>query len=261
MGDPVSYSTAKYSQILKKIIDFNETLKTDHTTLSLVLTLSEIEILNDMVAKLEQTLPLDCHYSLLDKIIEWPLDKIFPALDLIRMVMDSPFCIKYFQINPIFVYKVLGIARKDGVTPTLMFLVLKSIVNIQKRDAERTFLKLFYYDIITILESASFMDNSNVHNCLSSAMLNFTLLTTDVPDNKQRWLPILLRIIPITTDLESLRRCLVAIGSLLHKERQLCKVIFLLPEFKAIEKLGNSTYEEKIRECAQDIATLVHLFK
>jgi len=178
------------------------------------------------------------------------------------MVMDNPLCIKYFQMNSIFICKLFNLARKEGVTPTNMFLVLKSLVNIQKRDAERIFLKLFCNDIIVILEIASFMDNTNVHNCLSTAMLNFTLLTTDVPDNiKQRWLPVLLRVIQNTTDLDSLRRYLITLGSLLHKERQLCKSIIYLPEFKSIEKLSISTYEDRIRESAQDIITLVFLFK
>jgi len=175
--------------------------------------------------------------------------------------MDNPISIKYFQMNPIFIFKLLSLAKKEGVSPTNMFLVLKSIVNIQRRDAERFLLKMFYNDIISILEIASFMDNNNVHNCLTSAMLNFTLLTTDVMDNKQRWVPILLRVIQNTSDIDSLRRSLLALGSLLHKERQLCKTISILPEYKAIEKLSNSTYEEKIRECSQDIATLVFLLK
>jgi len=261
MGDPVSYSTAKYPQIIKKIFDFNEILQTDHKTVTVALSLNEMEILNDMVTKLEQCFALDSHYLILDKLIEWPADKIFPALDLIRMVMDNPISIKYFQMNPIFIFKLLSLAKKEGVSPTNMFLVLKSIVNIQRRDAERFLLKMFYNDIISILEIASFMDNNNVHNCLTSAMLNFTLLTTDVMDNKQRWVPILLRVIQNTSDIDSLRRSLLALGSLLHKERQLCKTISILPEYKAIEKLSNSTYEEKIRECSQDIATLVFLLK
>jgi len=261
MGDLLSYSTAKYAQLIKKISEFNEILKTDHKTVTVALSQNEMEILNDMVTKLEQGLAKESHYLILDKLIEWPQDKLFPALDLIRMVMDNPISIKYFQLNPIFILKLLNLVKKEGVSPTNMFLVLKSIVNIQRRDAERFLIKVFYNEMITILEIASFMDNTNVHNCLSSAMLNFTLLTTDVLDTKQRWIPVLLRVIQNTTDLESLRRSLAALGSLLHKERQLCKTIYLLPEYKAIEKLSNSTYEDKIRECAQDIATLVFLLK
>jgi len=261
MGDPYSYTTAKFPQILKKIVDFNEILQTDHKTVAVSLSPNEIEILSDMVTKLEQCLTLDCHYLILDKLIEWPMDKIFPGLDLIRMVMDNPISIKYFQMYPIFVFKLLSIVKKEVVSPTNLFLILKSIVNIQKRDAERVLLKLCYNDIITILEIASFMDNTNVHNCLSSAMLNFTLLTADIMDSKQRWVSILLRAIQNTTDFDSLRRLLVALGSLLYKESQLCKTIYVLPEYKTIEKLSNSLYEEKIRECAQDINTLVFLFK
>jgi len=141
MGDPVSYSTAKYPQITKKITDFNEILKMDHQTIAL--SSAEIEILNDMIIKLEQNLVFDCHYLLLEKLIDWPVDKIFPVLDLIRMVMDNPTCVKFFQMHPIFVYKLLSVAKKEPVNPKNMFLVLKSIVNIQRRDAERIFLKLF----------------------------------------------------------------------------------------------------------------------
>jgi len=143
-----------------------------------------------------------------------------------------------------------------------MFLILKSIVNIQRRDAERILIKSFYNDVISIIEIASNMDNTTVYNCLSSAMLNFTLLTTDVTnDSKQRWLPVLLKVIQNCSDLEVLRRSLVALGSLLFKERILCKTIYLFPDFKAIEKISNSNYEDKIRECAQDINTLVFLLK
>jgi len=174
--------------------------------------------------------------------------------------MDNPISIRYFQMNPIFIYKLTNIAKKPGVPSTNMFLFLKSIVNIQRRDAERILLKQFYNDFMIIIETASVMENSNVYNCLSSAMLNFTLLTTDVSD-KHRWIPVLLRTIQNTTDLESLRRSLFALGSLLYKERQLCRTIYILPDYKVIEKLINSPYEDKIRECAQDIATLVFLFQ
>jgi len=259
MGDPVSYSTAKYPQLLKKIADFSEILKSDHKTVTLAMSPIELELLSDMVAKLEQYSPLDCHYILLDKLIEWPEDKLFPGLDLIRMVMDNPICIKYFQMNPLFIMKLVNIAKKTGVA-TNMFLVLKSIVNIQRRDAERILLKRFYNDFMIIFEKASWMDNTNVHNCLSSAMLNFTLLTTDVTE-KHLWIPVLLRVIQNTTDSDSLRRSLVALGSLLYKERQLCKFVLTEPDYKAIGKLVYFLDDDKIRECAQDIATLVFLFQ
>jgi len=260
MGDMLSYSTAKFPQILKKAMEFNESLKEDSKTAPLALTLYETQKFNEMVTKLEQNSNILLeHYQVLEKALNWPSSKVFPVLDIIRMVADNSHSVKYMQSNQSLVSKVLSIGKKEDCNATNMFLVLKTVVNIQRKDAERILIKSFYSDISFVINAASHMNNSTVYNCLSTAMLNFSLLTTELTHSKHSWAVILLRILLSGSDPEIVHRSLITLGSLLYKEHTLCEEIAPQEDFKSIIRKYGESKDEKIKQCVEDLQNLVYV--
>jgi len=259
MGDMISYSTAQFPQILRKITEFNEFFKADPKLLQYVLTSGEMQQIQEIIRRLDnQSELLNEHFHTLGKLLEWPPNKIFPVLDLFRMVTDNLHSIKYFEENPELLHKLFHIA-KNTTLPTNVFLILKSLVNLLRRDAERRILKYFYNEIISFCESASLTRNEPVFNSLSSLIFNLVLLTNELHQSKESWIKILIRILENTTDKdkEIIQRSLLALGSLLYKERSLYTHFENNPHFHTLMCQCSTSTDGKIVEYAKEIQNFV----
>jgi len=255
----VSYSTAKFPLILKKLCDFNSDLKKTSTLVSLSMSDSEVTRLTAITTKLEadQSLTKD-DFELLKKLLLWPPDKLFPVLDLVRMVADSSWCIHHLETDPSLFERILHIGKATPCNSTNMFLILKTVVNALRKDAKRAIIRGQHTEMFNVFEVASQMADKNVCNGLASAMLNYSLLEREVRGTNDLWATVILRTLQNCDDPESIFKFLVALGSLLVKDFDARRQALPKEQFnQVIKKFTNYTGSEKILQCVADLKMLL----
>eukprot|EP01125_Pyxidicula_operculata_P011117 TRINITY_DN3628_c0_g3_i1.p1 TRINITY_DN3628_c0_g3~~TRINITY_DN3628_c0_g3_i1.p1 ORF type:complete len:652 (+),score=147.18 TRINITY_DN3628_c0_g3_i1:282-2237(+) len=258
-GDKLSYSTAKFPLIIKKIHELNKTLVDDHL-LSFKLMDDDFETLDAIPFILDSRSSLsEVHFNLIEKLFNWPSDKIFPILDLFRMMVDGVHSLEVLSTIPSLLYKFFSLSVDSRYTnPTNMFLILKTLVNMTKSD--HSFVRHHSTSMQKIFLYASTIRNKNVLNCLAAVMLNCTMITSDFSrEFHQTQIKVILNLLSNTDieDEDTITKGLVALGSLLVQHSSAPIFPFEDREnFKFLQsKLSKNS--QTINECVEDLRQLI----
>lgn len=134
----VIMGNADTTKILSKLKEFNDSLTGDGLRLSD----SQLQQLSEFVNG--NTNNLDTKMDLLFQLLKWPTDKIFPILDIIRLIVLNPTICKYLFENEIksneFISQLLSYVQPDQSANTM--LVFRTLTNLFSNDsAEKCLIK------------------------------------------------------------------------------------------------------------------------
>ncbi|XP_018497325.1 phospholipase A-2-activating protein [Galendromus occidentalis] len=251
-GKWIAFDIANTSGMLNKLREFNGQVPPEN----IVKDEQHLDELKDLIEckidKLEEI-----HVRTLEAIIDWPNEFIFPALDVLRCAIRSDAVNSFLCTGPggsKLVAKIVSLITSPA--PANRMLALRFFVNMFLREAGQQLAHLEWERILKISSEHGFNGNKNTQIALGSLYLNYVILSNCKSDetnaSRKRWLvQSMCEVIPKLSDCEAQFRSLLALGTLIFNDKELCQ---LANGFKLTETLTNICTHGgeslKLKQCA-----------
>ncbi|WVZ61723.1 hypothetical protein U9M48_011552 [Paspalum notatum var. saurae] len=277
----LSFETAQFDGILKKVTEFNAKLSSGSDQKQLSLSETEMSRLPAIVKVLKDTSfyhtskLADADMALLVKILKsWPPQMMFPVIDFLRMIVLHPdgatLLLKTIETGNVsvteqsFVHVVSDVlmetfrkAVAPPVQPANLLTVLKAVTNLFDKSCLHQWLRTHSAEIIDSMSNCKSSFSKNAHLAYATLLLNYAVLSIESKD-EQSQAQILSAALEIaeddTQDFDSKYRALVAIGSLMLKG--LVKSLALDLDVKSVASSAKASMDQKIAEVGADIDLL-----
>ncbi|XP_066245153.1 phospholipase A-2-activating protein [Euwallacea similis] len=254
-----TFDTGDPEVIIKKIKEFNSKLSEDFK-----LPENELEALGS-VCQGPSSDPAT--YELLFRLLDWPEDVVFPALDVVRMAIRDP------TNNEVLVAshegaifgKIMRHIKASSNIPNNVIVALRAVCNFCLHEAGESLVFDNRFDIVEDLTSLSRL-NKNGQIALATLLLNLTILCGKKSDDL--WFSVLAQVLPdvITklTELEAHFRGYLAVGTLIAQANaNRVEIVAKINENQEFLRtlqlytLGCSEAESKRSSCAKQLQLLL----
>ncbi|KAL6880418.1 hypothetical protein ACP4OV_011983 [Aristida adscensionis] len=264
----LSFDTAQFEGIVKKISEFSATLSSDSEQKQSSLSETELSRLSAIVKVLKNTSfyhmskLADADMALLLKMLKsWPPQMLFPVIDFLRMFVLHPdgasLLLKTIESGNDVLMETFRKAVATPVQPANVLTILKAVTNLFDKSCLHQWLRTHCAEIIDSLSSCKPSFSKNAHLAYATVLLNYAVLSIESKD-EQSQAQILSAALEIaeddTQDFDSKYRALVAIGSLMLKGA--VKSIALDLDVKSVAASAKSSMDLKIAEVGADIELL-----
>ncbi|XP_043712517.1 phospholipase A-2-activating protein [Telopea speciosissima] len=263
------FDAAQFDGILKKISEFNNVLMSDPGQNSLSLNELQLSRLTSVVKILKDTSHYHCSkfadadIALLLKLLKsWPVALMFPAIDILRMIILHP-----DGANLLFMHTkdqndvLIEIIKKVAVTPALpanILTTIRAVTNLFKHSYFYPLLQIHRSEVLDAFSSCCSSSNKNIQVSYSTLVLNYAVLLIEKKDQEGQS-HVLSAAFEIAEegnqDVDSKFRALVAIGSLMLEDSM--KRIAMDFDVQSIAKIAKDSKEAKIAEIGADIELLL----
>eukprot|EP01120_Amphizonella_sp_Union-15-10_P014716 TRINITY_DN7237_c0_g1_i1.p1 TRINITY_DN7237_c0_g1~~TRINITY_DN7237_c0_g1_i1.p1 ORF type:complete len:784 (-),score=144.00 TRINITY_DN7237_c0_g1_i1:8-2359(-) len=264
----ISFPTANYEAIQKKITQINAELTANEATKSFALSDLETKYLFTLFSSLStpnRSVNSD-QIRVLKKMLGWPENQRFPALDLCRLIVMSNDVAKSILSEhtqgeeAIYSQDLFNLVLQNGLkskSPSCMMLSLRFLSNLFQWDYFGPVLLELREDVLDSSADLVSSDNKAAKLALTMLLLNYAVYFLKFPnrDGKTQCLSLLNEIIESssnTSDDEVVFAALVALGTLIYKDEESCQLVRDLGTKKGISAHLNSS-TTKVKRCAQDL--------
>ncbi|CAN6181105.1 unnamed protein product [Urochloa humidicola] len=264
----LSFETAQFDGILKKVTEFNATLSSDSEQKQLSLSETEISRLPAIVKVLKETSfyhtskLADADMALLAKMLKtWPSQMMFPVIDFLRMFVLHPdgaaLLLKTIETGNDVLMETFRKAVAPPVKPSNLLTILKAVTNLFDNSCLHQWLRVHSAEIIDSVSNCKSSFSKNAHLAYATLLLNYVVLSIESKD-EQCQSQILSAALEIAEDdaqdFDSKYRALVAIGSLMQKG--LAQSLALDLDVKSVASSAKASMDSKIAEVGADIELL-----
>ncbi|GJN24404.1 hypothetical protein PR202_gb12142 [Eleusine coracana subsp. coracana] len=264
----LSFDTAQFDGILKKLSEFNTTLSSDSENKQISLSETELSRLVAVVKVLKDTSfyhtskLANADMDLLVKVLKsWPPQMIFPVIDFLRMFVLHPdgatLLLKTIETGNDVLMETFRKAVASPVVPANVLTILKAMTNLFEKSCLHQWLRTHCSEIIDSVSSCRPSFSKNAHLAYATLLLNYAVLSIESKD-EQCQIQILSAALEIaeddTQDFDSKYRALVAIGSLMLNG--LVKSIALDLDVRSVANSAKASMDSKIAEVGADIELL-----
>ncbi|XP_038048576.1 phospholipase A-2-activating protein-like [Patiria miniata] len=253
----VTFDTANAQAILAKLKDFNSALDESGQ-------LDEVAF-----GQLEQLLlnagnsasPTAEQLGTLWRALQWPMDKVFPAIDILRLVIRHPAINQHFcnqTDGNQFLSRLLLLASESS-TPASRMLAMRTLSNAFSQPHGAELLAANRDTVITSALQCQGVANKNLHVAMTTVLLNFAVVLQSGSDIEARshCLSAASTILDNESDPEALFRLLVAIGTLMSVDDNALAIGKSLDILPVVRKHCAVKEPAKVGECAQKVAALL----
>ncbi|XP_068654186.1 uncharacterized protein [Aristolochia californica] len=264
------FDVAQFDGILKKIAEFNKTLSSDQGQRHLSLSDSELSRLAAIVTILKDTSHYHCStfadadVALLVRLLKfWPRAMIFPAIDILRMVILHPdgarlLCKHIEDGNADLLLETLKGAASAPTVAANLLTSIRAVANLFKHSCFHPWLQLHRSEVLDTLSSCSSSSNKNINLSYSTLILNYAVFLIEKKDQEGQ-AQILSAALEVaeeeSQDIDSKFRALVAIGSLMLEGS--VKKVAIDFDVQSIARAAKASKEAKIAEVGADIELLI----
>uniref|UniRef100_A0A0E0LGL7 Phospholipase A-2-activating protein n=1 Tax=Oryza punctata TaxID=4537 RepID=A0A0E0LGL7_ORYPU len=264
----LTFETAQFEGILKKLSEFNGTLSSDLEQKELSLSEIELSRLAAVAKVLKETSfyhtskLADADMALLLKMLKsWPTQMMFPVIDFLRMFVLHPdgatLLLKTIESGNDVLAETFHKVLAPPVQPPNVLTTLRAVTNLFDKPCLYQWLRIHCAEIIDSVSSCKPTFSKNAHLAYSTLLLNYAVLSIESKD-EQSQAQILSAALEIaeddTQDADSKYRALVAIGSLMLNG--LVKSIALDLDVKSVANAARASKDLKIAEVGADIELL-----
>eukprot|EP01125_Pyxidicula_operculata_P010219 TRINITY_DN3364_c0_g1_i1.p1 TRINITY_DN3364_c0_g1~~TRINITY_DN3364_c0_g1_i1.p1 ORF type:complete len:447 (-),score=137.39 TRINITY_DN3364_c0_g1_i1:47-1387(-) len=258
---PLLFETGNFDQLSQKLKSLNQELVSSQNPVAL--TDKEISQIDLIVGKLRQT----SHYhtssfssnefQALQKLLGWPTDKCFVAIDLLRlMVLHQEGCNYIINQNTTLIPKVIQLGtNKENAHPSNSTLTFRFISNCFMFHSLRNDMKAYTPQMIDKLIDCYSGANNTLKIALSTALLNFSIMILgggSDEEGAERTVSFLCDAISSETDQEVEFRLLVSMGNLFLSNKKYIAQANDLDFKDTLQKLSE-TSQDKVKQCANDL--------
>ncbi|XP_076340868.1 phospholipase A2 activator protein [Tachypleus tridentatus] len=247
------FDTANIDGIRKKLVEFNEKIP-----LSQQVTASEIESVLNLVDSEEN--PTDQQMASLEKIIHWPQEYVFPALDILRLaVRNYPVNQRVSETAGVQMCKhLLNFVQEDEPVPN-QFLALRTLCNLFCHKPGENIILHERDRILTEVLSYVNSQTKNIQIARATLLLNYSVAFHKQHDlqAKCQCLSGAAALLPTFPDNEARFRLLVTIGTLIWGDSDVIEFAKSLDLLSLIEKFRKIKEPEKIENCAETLIAVL----
>lgn len=263
------FDTAQFEGITKKLTEFNATLAAEEAHKELALSQADTLRIQAMIATLKETSRYhassfaDVDFKLLTKLVrQWPVENIFPVLDLMRMMLLHPQCASHFANESTTGNDVLWEAlRRATGEPVIIPNLLTSarmVVNAFKNSALRNWVVQNRSEILDLFSGCCSSMNKNVRLAFVTLALNYSVLLLENKDEEGQ-IQVLSAAVEMAdaqeADVEVRFRALVALGTLIHSGS--VKSVAVDLDAKSLATSACNSTVAKVAEVGKDIDNLL----
>ena len=256
----IFYETVPFDNLFKKILEFYSLVNGEE------LADADKECVEGLIASMKQgSLPSGITMKaqeVLAKFMLWPSDKLFPCIDLIRMVVLLIHDATYFAGPGCHILETILAAssNSDASIPTKL-VTLKLLCNCFKHASLTVWLSSKADHILNAFSTLSDSNNKHIRLALSNFLLNLSVLLS-AP--KTRSSPVLFQCSSLACevikhavedDIEPSFRALVCVGTLVYENtdmKSMVKTLEMTQYFTSLSKKGG-----KVGEAASDLMSLL----
>ncbi|CAM6039015.1 unnamed protein product [Sphagnum compactum] len=259
------FDTAQYDGIAKKILEFNAAFTSDEQHKTLALSGHEVQRLQVMISMLKElNSPFaDVDFNLLTRILLlWPTQYIFPALDILRMMLLHPQCATYFAKDggdgKDVVMESLRRATSEPMLAANLVTGARVAVNCFKHHALHTWTMDHRSEILDLLAECCKSTNKSARLAYATLVLNYAVSLVESKDDggQIQVLSAALEMAgPQEQDVEVQFRALVAIGTLIHSGQ--VKSVALDLDTASLAVNASNSPVAKIAEVGRDLKYLL----
>ncbi|XP_040576128.1 phospholipase A-2-activating protein [Lepeophtheirus salmonis] len=241
-------SPPKISPMLKKLKEFNDISEPEHQ-----LSQEELWKLPDFIS---QDCATQSDIDVLIKILKWPMDNLFPGLDLLRLSVLKE-STQNILLAPTIVSTVLSVLLTNietGSPPNNRMLALRTICNLFSTTSGLKEVMKYRESVVTRVNSVFPADNKNVEIAMSTVMLNLSVaLKGDEEGQVQVLTSLVLLFLEGLSDPEAIFRALVALGTIISYSKDNVDYASTLDVKDKLTGLQRRTSVEKVSQGIQSI--------
>ncbi|KAL6047584.1 Deubiquitinating protein VCIP135 [Balamuthia mandrillaris] len=183
---PVVYNQGQHAGILKKTIQFNQELASSLQTSHLAMTPQEEHALKHILDTLQDVNSnfssdfSSTHYQLLSKLQRWPLSKLFPILDILRLAILHPRVAEHYAqqhaLGQRFLDDVIIIREQQTVPEANRMIALKFVTNMFVHSPLRIIAISQYERIFAFCGAHSRYPNKTIRAIAANVLLNYAVV-------------------------------------------------------------------------------------
>lgn len=194
----VSFPDANIQGISKKVLEINKKLNTLNDI--------EVKVFQNLLDTLKDKKPLkDDHSKVLEKLLQWPKEDVFPIIDLIRLVPMK---------DKETIDKILAIGFQKDSSEVLQMLTFRFLCNLfGKYDS-------YLFDHFEKFISLISKGNTNYRNAYSSLLINYSAMFSKMNIDKTKLFDLIIHYLKEEKDTEPTQKLLIALGTLTHNNLQ-----------------------------------------
>ncbi|XP_061181732.1 phospholipase A-2-activating protein-like [Saccostrea echinata] len=239
----VTFETANHVQIINKLKEFNDKVGAENQLSS-----DDLDSLQTLMEAKDVT---EAHVGVMNKVLRWPKEYIFPGLDVLRVsIRDQKVC-EHVCSQGGFLDSLLRFLDSSSPVPTQM-LTLRILVNCFLHESGRQFLLLNRDPIITQALNCRLTPNKNVQIAVSTLLLNYSVSLQDRDDEegKSQCLLAVASVMENPMDPEAEFRLLVCLGTLISNDKDTKELAKSLEIQNLIIPMQTRLDPKKVSECA-----------
>ncbi|ESP05233.1 hypothetical protein LOTGIDRAFT_227892 [Lottia gigantea] len=239
----LTLSQSNPQQIMNKLKEFNQSVESDKK-----LSESELEEFYTFITAQTST---DKQIATLCRLLLWPENVVFPALDILRLRITSPEINTLFTSKPGFLEGLYQYLSPDQPTANQM-LAIRIIANSFSQSKGAMSNCENRDQIISALLPLKNSTNKHIQKAIATVLLNFSiaLLGTSDEEGKSQCLSAAGSILDGNIDNEAAFRLIVCIGTLVHQDDNMKAIGLSLDVPAVLSKYKTITESKKLGESA-----------
>jgi len=179
----------KAEAVEKKVMEFNDALAAGGATSALALTAEEAALVRQLIAvavdKDSMARPPPAAYDLIaNKLLKWPQDKLFPVLDVLRMLITNMFAAKHFgggaESNLLSAVAAVTSGPSGQVAPATRLMALRLYVNAFKSADTRPLVSRNCAAVLAASQGSGSFNNQQVHIGYGTLLINVAVHVREV---------------------------------------------------------------------------------
>jgi len=216
----VSFDQANTDGIVRKVKEFNDALKNGGSNVAM--NDAELDLFNSLITAIKTSNfsgVTDAHFSLLDdKLLKWPLQQLFPIMDLMRLVILTPVGSRHYaqQLqtnNRDILSDLLTVMKQAASNNVLNMLFMRFAANIFIHNADIA--ARHYNDLVMVAKSFSKSQDKNIQTSSTTLVLNLAAQKRSAQESEELLLSAISEMLTVIVDHSLIYRLLVAAGTLL----------------------------------------------
>ncbi|CAH1243636.1 PLAA [Branchiostoma lanceolatum] len=256
---PLLFEQANPGAIVGKIKEFNGKVPAEHQ-----LDESGLDQINQLLAvttNQQPGAPTAMQMNTLWKILQWPKEVVFPALDVLRLALrhcdiNQHFCNS--KDGPQFLTHLQTFLSPDS-PPANQMLALRAVCNMFAQPVGKGLAISQHSNILATTVDCSASTNKNVRIAMATIILNFAAVIQDPEDieGKSQCLSAVATLLDGEKENEACFRLLVALGSLMVGDDNAIALARSLDLLPVVARKRGITEAPKVGECARFVHQLL----
>mmetsp|Transcript_37553 Transcript_37553/g.57528 ORF Transcript_37553/g.57528 Transcript_37553/m.57528 type:complete len:173 (+) Transcript_37553:1685-2203(+) len=124
---------------------------------------------------------------MMDSLLKWPLDKLFPCLDLYRIFLvhpDATMHFKKFEDGMVHINTLMGVLEEKASSDPAKMLALRCVCNLFKEQSAIFVLRERRQKVVETISSQLSSGNKTVREAAITALLNYSIIFLQKDDEE-----------------------------------------------------------------------------